>query len=186
MTTHTAVLIPGDGIGPEVSDAVLSVLEAREGAGEIRDSSRRPNRARLEAGRHLAREHAERHPSAPHRAQGAVHDAHWQGLQLGQRRLAPNVEPVCGSTADSQHAGGEDPVRERRPGDRAREHRGLVQRHRERDHRRRGGEHEGRDARCLSAHCALDVSLCDSQKTQENQRFSQSEHHEAERRHAAR
>jgi len=28
MTTHTAVLIPGDGIGPEVSDAVLSVLEA--------------------------------------------------------------------------------------------------------------------------------------------------------------
>jgi len=28
MTMHTAVLIPGDGIGPEVSDAVLSVLEA--------------------------------------------------------------------------------------------------------------------------------------------------------------
>jgi isocitrate dehydrogenase (NAD+) len=28
MTTHTAVLIPGDGIGPEVSDAVLAVLEA--------------------------------------------------------------------------------------------------------------------------------------------------------------
>jgi isocitrate dehydrogenase (NAD+) len=28
MTIHTAVLIPGDGIGPEVSDAVLSVLEA--------------------------------------------------------------------------------------------------------------------------------------------------------------
>jgi len=28
MTTHTAVLIPGDGIGPEVSDATLSVLEA--------------------------------------------------------------------------------------------------------------------------------------------------------------
>jgi isocitrate dehydrogenase (NAD+) len=28
MTIHSAVLIPGDGIGPEVSDAVLSVLEA--------------------------------------------------------------------------------------------------------------------------------------------------------------
>lgn len=28
MTTHTAVLIPGDGIGPEVSDAVLAVLDA--------------------------------------------------------------------------------------------------------------------------------------------------------------
>ncbi|MEO8903319.1 MAG: isocitrate/isopropylmalate dehydrogenase family protein [Polyangiaceae bacterium] len=28
MTIHTAVLIPGDGIGPEVSDAVLGVLEA--------------------------------------------------------------------------------------------------------------------------------------------------------------
>jgi isocitrate dehydrogenase (NAD+) len=28
MTTHTAVLIPGDGIGPEVSDAALAVLEA--------------------------------------------------------------------------------------------------------------------------------------------------------------
>ena len=28
MTTHTAVLIPGDGIGPEVSEATLSVLEA--------------------------------------------------------------------------------------------------------------------------------------------------------------
>jgi isocitrate dehydrogenase (NAD+) len=28
MTTHTAVLIPGDGIGPEVSDAVLGILEA--------------------------------------------------------------------------------------------------------------------------------------------------------------
>jgi isocitrate dehydrogenase (NAD+) len=30
MTIHTAVLIPGDGIGPEVSDAVLSVLEAAQ------------------------------------------------------------------------------------------------------------------------------------------------------------
>ena len=28
MATHTAVLIPGDGIGPEVSEAVLEVLEA--------------------------------------------------------------------------------------------------------------------------------------------------------------
>jgi isocitrate dehydrogenase (NAD+) len=28
MTIHTAVLIPGDGIGPEVSEAALSVLEA--------------------------------------------------------------------------------------------------------------------------------------------------------------
>lgn len=28
MKTHTVVLIPGDGIGPEVSDAVLGVLEA--------------------------------------------------------------------------------------------------------------------------------------------------------------
>ena len=28
MTTHTAVLIPGDGIGPEVSEAVLSILQA--------------------------------------------------------------------------------------------------------------------------------------------------------------
>jgi len=28
MTIHTAVLIPGDGIGPEVSEAVLHVLEA--------------------------------------------------------------------------------------------------------------------------------------------------------------
>ncbi len=30
MTTHTVVLIPGDGIGPEVSDAVLSILRAAE------------------------------------------------------------------------------------------------------------------------------------------------------------
>jgi isocitrate dehydrogenase (NAD+) len=30
MTTHTAVLIPGDGIGPEVSDAVLKILRAAE------------------------------------------------------------------------------------------------------------------------------------------------------------
>ena len=30
MTIHTAVLIPGDGIGPEVSDAVLSVLSAAQ------------------------------------------------------------------------------------------------------------------------------------------------------------
>jgi isocitrate dehydrogenase (NAD+) len=28
MTTHSAVLIPGDGIGPEVSEAVLSILQA--------------------------------------------------------------------------------------------------------------------------------------------------------------
>lgn len=28
MTTHTVVLIPGDGIGPEVSDAVMRILEA--------------------------------------------------------------------------------------------------------------------------------------------------------------
>lgn len=30
MTTHTAVLIPGDGIGPEVSAAVLKILRAAE------------------------------------------------------------------------------------------------------------------------------------------------------------
>ncbi|MEZ4373879.1 MAG: isocitrate/isopropylmalate dehydrogenase family protein [Polyangiaceae bacterium] len=30
MTTHTAVLIPGDGIGPEVSDAVKKVFDAAE------------------------------------------------------------------------------------------------------------------------------------------------------------
>ncbi len=30
MTTHTVVLIPGDGIGPEVSDAVVKILRAAE------------------------------------------------------------------------------------------------------------------------------------------------------------
>ncbi|MEE4280740.1 MAG: isocitrate/isopropylmalate family dehydrogenase, partial [Pseudomonadales bacterium] len=28
MAVHTVVLIPGDGIGPEITDAVLAVLEA--------------------------------------------------------------------------------------------------------------------------------------------------------------
>ena len=30
MTTHQAVLIPGDGIGPEVTEAVQRVLEASD------------------------------------------------------------------------------------------------------------------------------------------------------------
>ncbi len=36
MTIHTAVLIPGDGIGPEVSDAVLKIFKAAQAPVEFR------------------------------------------------------------------------------------------------------------------------------------------------------
>lgn len=49
MTTHTAVLIPGDGIGPEVSDAVKRVFEAAEAP--VRFITRYAGVAALERGK---------------------------------------------------------------------------------------------------------------------------------------
>ena len=180
---HTAVLIPGDGIGLEVSVAVREILAA---AG-----------APIDWVEHLAGEVALQHGKKeflPAETLNAIteHKIALKGpcttpigrrLRFGQRRAAQEAEPVRRGAAAAQHAGREDALRQRRPGDHPREHRGPVQRPRERDHAGRRGLDEGRDARGLPPHRRLVVPLRHAAQAQARQRAAQGQHHEDDRRH---
>ena len=83
---HRVVLIPGDGTGPELTEATRRVLEAtgvefdwdvREAGAEAMDAARRQPAAERDARRRSAQ---------AGRAQGADHDAGRRRLPLGQRR----------------------------------------------------------------------------------------------------
>ena len=100
--THTAVLIPGDGIGLEVSAAVREILAAAHApvefvehlAGEV---ALEHGKKELAAGRD-----ARRHPHAQGRAQGPVHDADRQaGSARSTSRCARSstCSPPCARCA---------------------------------------------------------------------------------------
>ena len=85
MTTHQIVLIPGDGIGPEVAAATTRVLEA---AGAPVDwVEQHAGIAALESvGEVLPEQYPRRRfVERGTRPQRAVYDARWQGLHLRQR-----------------------------------------------------------------------------------------------------
>ena len=129
-TMTTVTLIEGDGIGPG-DRAPRPCARSRPRAATIAWE-------RADAGAGAVAKHGDPLPQATidsikrnaARAQGPARDAERRRLSLGQRHAAPAVRPL------RERAAGEDDRRravalhERRPRDRAREHRGPLRRRR--------------------------------------------------------
>ena len=102
--THRVTLIPGDGIGPELTAATRRVLEAT-GVG-VRlgppDGRRRLHRDR---GHAAARARAGLAAHERGRPQGADHDAGRHRLPLGQRRAAPELDLYANVRPAKTYAG---------------------------------------------------------------------------------
>ena len=94
MSKHTIVLIPGDGIGPEVSAAMKRVLDAAGHGCRMGRAARRRDGPRAGVRQRPARTHAGRHPGAQGRAQGPGDDAGRQGVQERQRPAPPEAQPL--------------------------------------------------------------------------------------------
>ena len=126
MSRYTVTLIPGDGIGPEVSAAAVRVLSATgiefEWQTEI-------------AGACAVGEHGS---ALPERVLDSIrrnkvalkgpHHARGQGAPIGQRAVAQGARSLRGGPARAEPARGPHAIRKRRPGGGAREHRGTLQR----------------------------------------------------------
>ena len=109
--THTITLIPGDGIGPEVTEAVVRILAATGVSIEWERARRR--RARVRAHGTAAAGRAPRlDPPQQGRAQGPGDDADRRGVHERQRRAAQGARPV------REPAAGLEPARRARRGSR--------------------------------------------------------------------
>ena len=86
--SYTVTLVPGDGTGPELTEATRRVLEATgvEFEWDVRHAG---VDVMEEAGTPLPPETLESDQAERRRAEGADHDPHRDGLSLGQRRPAP-------------------------------------------------------------------------------------------------
>jgi isocitrate/isopropylmalate dehydrogenase len=90
--THTVTLIPGDGIGPEVTDAVVRILEATGAATcSSRGSGLRRARARLRSMASTFRRSWLRRSSGTGGAEGAGDDAGGRRVSVDQRDAAEEV-----------------------------------------------------------------------------------------------
>ena len=102
-----ATLIPGDGIGPEITDAVVAILDAlgspfawdiQQGGMAAIASCRRPAAAVA----------ARQHPAHAPRPQGTADHAGRRRLSLGERAAARGIQAVRerapGAHADSRAA----------------------------------------------------------------------------------
>ena len=98
--THTITLIPGDGIGPEVTAAVVSIIEASGVEGDMGAARRGGARAR-ETRLAAARRSHRLGPPQQSGAEGTRHDAGRRRLYQRQRRLRKaldlyaNLRPVA-------------------------------------------------------------------------------------------
>ena len=90
---HRVTLVPGDGTGPELTEATRRVLEATgvEFDWDVKEAGRRRDGVRRHA---AARRHARLDPRQQGRAQRPDHDADRHGLPLGQRRAPPRARAL--------------------------------------------------------------------------------------------
>ena len=178
---HTITLIPGDGIGPEVTRAVVQVLEA---AGL--EATWEP----YAAGADAVAEHGTTLPPALLESirrtkvalKGPVTTPIGEGftsVNVGLRKaldLYANLRPVWNLPGVKSRYDG------RRPGDRPREHRGPLRRTRARRRPGRGREPEDHHRRRLHAHRPLRLRARPPQRAEAGHRRPQGQHHEAQRR----
>ena len=121
-----ATLIPGDGIGPEITDAVVAILDAL-GAPFDWDSQQGGMAAIAGRRRSAAARAARQHPAHPARAQGPAGHAGRRRLPLGERAPARGV-PALRQPAPGAHAHSRRPLRQHRPRAGAREPRRPLRR----------------------------------------------------------
>ena len=127
--THRITLIPGDGIGPEVSGAVVKILEAAGAATGVAFEWH-PYAAGAEAfektGEYIPKALYDSIEREPGGAEGAGDDADWRRVCFDQRDAAEEVRAVRELSAGEESAGVEDELSGHRSDDRAREHGGSV------------------------------------------------------------
>ncbi len=122
---HRVTLIPGDGTGPELTEATRRVLEAT--GVELRLGRPPGGRRRHGGGGHTAsRGDARVGEGERRRAQGADHDADRHRLPLRQRRAAARARAVRMPAPVQVLRGRPLALRGRRPRHRPREHRGPL------------------------------------------------------------
>ncbi len=138
---HRITLIPGDGIGPEVTGAVVKILDS---AGlDVEWESHPAGVLALDAyGTPLPERAARLDQAQQGRAQGAGDDAGRRRVHQRERRPAQGARPVRQPAAGLEHPVGAVALRGRRPRHRAREHRGPLLRPRARGRARRRREPE--------------------------------------------
>ena len=178
-TTRAPVtLIPGDGVGPEVIGAAVAVVDATGvkidwqhqfagAAGVKRYGSPAPDQL-LESLRQTGV--ALKGPLETQVGEG------YRSINVYLRRelnLYANIRPTQ-SFPGVTHA-----VQECRPGDRAREHRGPVLRHRASGRAGRGRERQGDHGARVAAYRAFRVRVCAQEPSQVGHRDPQGQHHEA-------
>ena len=205
MARHTITLIPGDGVGPEVSEAARRVIDATgvEIDWEVHD-----------AGLGVMEQYGD--PLPAHvldsirrnkvAIKGPLTTPDRQGHQVGQRRAAPRARPLRAGASLQVVPGCAQPLRGRRPRDRPREHRGPLRRHRVcrgraaetleliADIERLGGRairkrlgHQHQAAFDLrdAARLPIRLPVGHRQRPSQGDRRAQGEHHEAHRRAVA-
>jgi len=175
--SHQVVLIPGDGIGPEVTDAVRRILGAAGAPVEWVEG--RAGLAALERGQDvLPRETMDANHAPPGRAQGAVHHADRRGVHLDQRAAAQGARSLRGGAAGAQPRRGAHRFSGVEPGDRAENTEGLYS----------GIEatladgvvdhHQGGDREGVHAHRPLGLSATRGSAGARRHRLPQGQHHE--------
>ena len=127
---HRVVLIPGDGTGPELTEATRRVLEATgvELEWDVREAG--ADVMEKHGGNPLPPDVLDADPRDRRRAEGTDHDARRRRLPLGQRRAPQGARHVRAGAPVQELSRRPQPLRGRRPDHRAREHRGSVRRHR--------------------------------------------------------
>ena len=97
MSKHQVVLIPGDGIGPEVTEAVKRILAAAKAPVDWLEYQAGPVGRAARQGP-AARRSARGHSHASRGAEGAVYDARRRGFYVDQRLDAEETQALrCGA-----------------------------------------------------------------------------------------
>ena len=135
--TYTVTLVPGDGTGPELTEAARRVLEAT-GVSFAWDVQHAGVDVMGSAGTPLPPGDARVDQAERRRTEGADHDADRDGVPLGQRRAPARARPLRVRAAVQELPGCAVALRGRRPRGGPREHGRPLRRHRVRvRHRRR-------------------------------------------------
>ena len=179
--TYSVTLIPGDGIGPELATATVTVLEATGLSFDWRPVDAGESQIAIH-GTPLPEQVLDSIRETKVALKGPDHDTRRRWLPQRQRDAPPGARPVCQPAPGAVDEGRRDALRERRPDHRAREHGRPVRGHRAHGRPRRGGEHQDHHPRRVRADCALRVRLRGGQRPAQGHRRAQGQHHEAVRR----
>ncbi len=175
---HTITLIPGDGIGPEVSSAVVRIIEAT--GVEINWETHYAGAQALEKfGSTLPDDLLESIKRNKVALKGPDHDAGRQGLHVGQRRAAQDARPLRQRAPRARAAERAGALPGARPRRRAREHRRPLLGHRARRRPRRRRVHQDHHREGFDAHRPLRLRVRAARGAQEGDGRPQGQHHEA-------